>query len=160
MRISNYRATNNEANFGKPISTQVTGGTHVTFEMITYADEYFYVTHWPKGLPGHDDPPDTLRFPHGLMRFGESLDDCAARLVQAQLGMKVNKAAVAYWDSYVDDHNHWHIEPGCFVEVFGKPVAPSGASEILRFTSDDIPKLTFWDRSEFGDVVKPLSTGK
>ena len=67
---------------------------------------------------------------------------------------------MAYWDSYVDDHNHWHIEPGCFVEVLGKPVVPSGASEILRFTTDDIPKLTFWSRSDFCDIVKTLSKGK
>ena len=112
------------------------------------------MTRWPDGLPGHDDPPNALRFPHGLIRFGEALDECATRLVGEQLGMKVKDVEILYWDSYVDDHNHWHIEPGCLVEVEGTPKLPENASEVVTFTIDNIPKMTFWTKSEFIDTVK------
>ena len=97
MRISSYRATSKEANFGKPIATQVDGGAHITFEMIPHSKGRFYATRWPRGLPGHDDPPNSLRFPHGLIRFGESLEECASRLVGEQLGMKVKDIDIAYF---------------------------------------------------------------
>ena len=35
MKASPYRASKGEANFGQPINTQVVGGTHITFELIT-----------------------------------------------------------------------------------------------------------------------------
>jgi ADP-ribose pyrophosphatase YjhB (NUDIX family) len=154
MKVSNYRATNKEANFGKPIVTQVAGGSHLTFEMITICDSTFYMTRWPKGLPRHDDPPNVLRFPHGLIRFGESLTQCATRLVKDQLGLRVKSAKIAYWDSYLDDLNQWHIEPGCIVRVDGKPRVPKGASEIVTFNVSNIPEMTFWPRKDFLDLVR------
>lgn len=154
MKISSYRASADEANFGKPISTQRSGGSHITFELVTKRDQTFYVTRWPSGLPGHDDPPNTLRFPHGLIRFGESLEDCAGRLVQGQLGMRVTEVRMLYWDSYLDDHNHWHVEPGALVEVAGKPSLPKRASKIETFTVHDVLDLTFWPRSDFLDLVR------
>jgi ADP-ribose pyrophosphatase YjhB (NUDIX family) len=154
MKVSNYRAFHNEANFAKPIVTQVSGGSHITFEMITVSNGKFYMTRWPKGLPRHDDPPNTLRFPHGLIRFGESLEQCARRLVKDQLGMSVKSADIAYWDAHLDDTNHWHIEPGCIVQVAGKPRIPKDASEIVTFDVSNIPKMTFWSKSDFLEVVK------
>ncbi|SRR6266478_1263917 len=154
MKVSNYRATHNEANFGKPIVSQVSGGSHITFEMITVRDGIFYMTRWPKGLPRHDDPPNTLRFPHGLIRFGETLLQCAKRLVKDQLGMGVKSAKIAYWDSNVDDADHWHIEPGCIVRVDGKPRLPKGASEIVTFDVSNIPEMTFWPREDFLELVR------
>jgi len=154
MKVSNYRATDNEANFARPIVTQVSGGSHITIEMITVRDGKFYMTRWPKGLPRHDDPPDVLRFPHGLIRFGESLLQCAKRLVKDQLGMQVKSAKIAYWDSYLDDMNHWHIEPGCIVRVDGKPHLAKGASEIVTFDVSNIPEMTFWPRKDFLDLVR------
>lgn len=154
MKVSNYQALHKEANFAKPIMFQVSGGSHITFEMITVGAGRFYMTHWPRGLPGHDDPPNTLRFPHGLIRFGESLERCAQRLVKEQLGMGVRSVEIAYWDSYVDDTNHWHIEPGCIVHVSGQPKLPEGASEIVTFDISNIPKMTFWPRKDFLSLVR------
>ena len=154
MKVSNYRALHNEANFGRPIVTQVSGGAHLTFEMITVQNGRFHMTRWPKGLPGHDDPPNVLRFPHGLIRFGESLQNCARRLVKDQLGMAVKQVEVAYWDSYLDDMNHWHIEPGCIAHVVGKPIVPTGAAEIITFDLSQIPEMTFWPRKDFLELVR------
>ena len=153
MKISRYISNGDEANFGAPIKSQVSGGTHITFEFLTKKEREFYMTLWPKGLPGHEDPPDTLRFPHGLIKFGESLEECAARLVSEQLGMRIKEVELLYWDSYVDDHNHWHIEPACLVEVTGLPKLPKAASEIVKFTLDDIPKMTYWKKNDFIKTV-------
>ena len=154
MKISNYKATKGEANFGSPIKTQVTGGTHITFELITKKGKTFYMTRWPRGLPGHEDPPNALRFPHGLIRFGESLNKCAARLVRDQLGMKVKDVEILEWDSYVDKANHWHIEPCCIVEVKGTPKLPTRASEIVTFDIEHVPDMTFWLKSDFVETVR------
>jgi len=154
MKISHYRTHHNEANFGKPIAYQWPGGTHITFEMITVSQGKFFMTRWPKGLPGHDDPRDTLRFPHGLIRLGESLDQCARRLIKSQLGMKAVSVKIAYWDSYLDNHRHWHIEPGCIVHVAGRPKCPAAASEIVVFTLDTLPAMTYWPHRDFLEVVR------
>ena len=154
MKASKYRATNNEANFGRPITTQVVGGTHITFELVPKRGTTFFATRWPKGLPGHEDPPDVLRFPHGLIQFGETVEHCAQRLVREQLGMKVKSVKVIEIESYVDDQNHWHIEPGCVVEVSGKARVPREASEIVSFGVDHIPDLTFWTKDELRDVIE------
>ena len=154
MRVSDYRASGGEANFGKPIRTQVAGGSHITFELITKRDETFYATRWPSGLPGHDDPPNTLRFPHGLIRVGESLEECAERLVREQLGMLVRQVRMLYWDSYMDGLGHWHVEPGALVEVAGEPDLPRAASKIETFTTHGIPDLTYWSQSDFLELVQ------
>lgn len=154
MKVSNYIATNNEANFANPITTQVSGGTHITFELITKKDKIFYMTRWPKGLPRHDDPPNVLRFPHGLIRFGESLIDFSKRLVRDQLGMGVKSVKIAYWDSYLDSTNHWHIEPGLIVELKGTPRIPKDASEIVSFDIKNIPEMTFWPKNDFIEIIK------
>lgn len=154
MKASNYRASKGEANFGRPITTQLVGGTHITFELITRKGKTLFATRWPKGLPGHDDPPNVLRFPHGLIRFGETIEDCAKRLVKDQLGMNVRSVKMAYMDSYVDDKQHWHIEPGCVVEVDGKPRVPRAASEIVRFTLAKIPELSFWTKEDLLETLE------
>ena len=154
MKASEYRAKNNEANFGKPIITQVVGGTHITFELVTKKGDRFYMTRWPNGLPGHDDPPNALRFPHGLIQFGETMEKCASRLVSEQLGMRVKHVEIAYLESYVDDSDHWHIEPGCIVELSGEPKVPKLASDIISFRIDDLPDMTFWTRSDFLELIE------
>ena len=154
MKTSKYRASKNEANFGKSIKSQISGGTHITFELITKKGNIFYMTRWPKGLPGHDDPPNTIRFPHGLIKFGESLRQCSERLVRNQLGMMVKKMEILYWDSYLDKKNHWHIEPGFIVEVMGTPKLAKNASEIVTFDIKHVPKMTFWSKADFISTVK------
>jgi len=153
MKASKYRAKNNETNFGKPITTQVIGGTHITFELVTKKGDSFFMTRWPDGLPGHDDPPNALRFPHGLIQFGETMENCASRLVAEQLGMRVKHVEIAYLESYVDEFSHWHIEPGCIVDVSGEPNTPNLASEIISFRIGDLPDMTFWTKSDFIELI-------
>ena len=98
--------------------------------------------------------PNTLRFPHGLIRFGETLEECAKRLVKEQLGSSVKKVRIVYWDSYVDDFNHWHIEPGAIVELKGTLKVPKQASEIVSFDLAHVPEMTFWPKSDFLELAK------
>ncbi|MCH7663924.1 MAG: NUDIX hydrolase [Chloroflexi bacterium] len=149
MKASTYKAKDNEANFGEPIEDQIKGGTHITLELVTKKGDRFCMTKWPQGLPRHEDPPNALRFPHGLMIFGETPEESAARLVKDQLGMAVDNCKIAYMESYLDDMKHWHIELGFIVDVSGNPKIPRDAEEIVEFTAEKIPKMTFWSRADF-----------
>ena len=150
---SNFKAINNEANFGSPITDEVVGGAHITFEFITRKRNVYFMTRWPNGLPRHEDPTNCLRFPHGLLQFGETVDQCAKRIVSAQLGFSVKNAKVVAIDSYLDEMGHWHIEPCCIVEVAGRFQVPYQASEIVSFTVDKLPHMTFWKRKQFLDFI-------
>ena len=50
---------------------------------------------------------------------------------------------------------NWHIEPGCIVEVDGKPHVPRAASEIVQFTLAKIPALSFWTREDLLETLDP-----
>lgn len=156
QRSSDFKPLRNEANFGPPIQVEVRGGVHIAPEVIAARGTKFFATRWPNGLPRHDDPPDTLRFPHGLMLFGESIEQCARRLVKAQLGMRVTGVRVLDVDSYLDDMNHWHIEPLVVATVAGKPAVPAKASEVIAFSMDDLPPMTYWPRKELRRILGSL----
>lgn len=158
-KASDYQAAPGEANFGEPIEPQIVGGTHIAAEFITKQGEVYYVIEWPQGLPGHSDPPDTVRFPHGLMKFGESLQETAQRIVGEQLGMKVVETTILSMDSYVDDHNHWHIEPNCLSEVSGEPDIHEAASKSITFPLDDMPDLTYWPEERLKRTIKENMPG-
>jgi hypothetical protein len=68
--------------------------------------------------------------------------------------MKVLSVRIAYWDSYLDRFKHWHVEPGCVVEVGGSPKVPKAASEIVTFDLANIPEMTFWPHAEFLELVR------
>ena len=89
-----------------------------------------------------------------MIRFGETLEKCAERLVKEQLGSSLKNVSIAYWDSYLDDFNHWHIEPGAIVELKGPCNVPKQASEIVSFDLAHVPEMTFWPKSDFLELVK------
>lgn len=148
---SDFKPLPGEANFAPPIGIEVVGGTHIAPECITHQDDHFVMTHWPNGLPRHETVEST-RFPHGLIRFGESIEACATRLVESQLGMKVESVRVLEIDSYVDDMDHWHIEPLLSVVVSGDPHTPSGAGGVVRFTGTNLPPTAVWGEASFSRV--------
>jgi ADP-ribose pyrophosphatase YjhB (NUDIX family) len=157
-KASDFRPLPGEANFGPPITIEVKGGVHIAPEIVTRSGLNFYATRWPHGLPRHEDPPNTLRFPHGLLMFGETIQACATRLVKDQLGLNLISTRVLDIDSYLDEHNHWHIEPLVLAEATGNPIIPAQASEIVTFRLDTMPELTYWPANSLieaiGDHVK------
>lgn len=145
---STFQPLLGEANFGPPIIREVVGGMHIAPECITVRDGKFIMTEWPDGLPRHDDKR-TVRFPHGLIRFGETFEQCAERLVADQLGMNVDRVKMLYIYSYMDSSRHWHLEPLLMVWVSGEPKLPKTASKVVIFEGERLPDGAVWDPANF-----------
>lgn len=155
---SNFTPLQGEANFAPPITRELVGGAHIAPECVTTQDGQFVMADWPDGLPRHDDG-HTVRFPHGLMLYGETIEDCAKRLVSDQLGMKVDNVRVLNIYSYMDDAPHWHIEPLLHVEVSGGDDLPSGVSGLVRHSDRTLPEFAVWGDGEFEKVYDEFFSG-
>lgn len=135
-KVSDFEVYEGETTFPPPIRHEVKGGMHITPEVATRKDGMFIMIDWPNGLPRHDTD-HTVRFPHGLMRFGETAHECAKRLAQNQLGMHVEAVQVADLDSYMDDDGHWHFEPLIIADVSGTPMLHESAGQTIEVRSAD-----------------------
>lgn len=103
-----YRYEHGEANFGPPIENEASGGAHLTFDVILRSGSRVLARRLPEGM--HDGPKNALYFPHGLIRFGESVPDCVQRLVDEQLpGPMVRQVDLYTLPTWVDDDSHWHL---------------------------------------------------
>lgn len=142
---SDFRPEEGEANFPPTITREVAGGAHIAPHCITVQDTDYILVDWADGLPRHD-PPGTraVRFPHGLIMFGESFEECARRLVDDQLGMTVSTMEVIHIYSSVDEASQWHIEPLLLVNVTGSPHPPVGASAIRHPVGPTLPAGGVW----------------
>ena len=150
---SDFRPEIGEANFPPPLTHEVVGGMHIAPECFTVRNGLFVMTIWPNGLPRHEQTR-TVRFPHGLMRFGETLEETAQRLVKAQQGLSVVRVNVLKVDSYVDDMNHWHLEPVLLVDVEGEPDLPKEAEKLVEFDSLNLPEGSVWGKESFQNTIK------
>jgi 8-oxo-dGTP pyrophosphatase MutT (NUDIX family) len=131
---------------------EVKGGTHIAPEVICTQRGEFLMAVWPTGLPRHDTTR-AVRFPHGLIIYSETFEDCAARLVREQLGMSVVSVRTLKIYSYMDDSPHWHIEPLLHAEVDGAgPAPPDGVEEVVRFFARTLPPDASWSEGEFEKV--------
>lgn len=150
--ISNFKILKGEANFAPPISREVRGGTHISAEVIPFDGQFLYAKYWPNGLARHDDGP-TMRFVHGHVIFGETMLDCAKRLLSEQFNLTANNCKVIDIESYVDESDHWHIEPIILASI-NEPNAPI-LDKLIRFEINEIPDLTFWKASELKILLSP-----
>jgi len=125
-----YHYEHGEANFGPPLETEVAGGAHLTFDVLLRHEQTLIAFRLPDGL--HDGPKNVLYFPHGLIRFGETVDDCVQRLADEQGGgCHVTHTDLYTMPSWVED-DHWHICLNVVATVAAPPsVAPPGASETV-----------------------------
>lgn len=137
-----YYYSHGEANFGAPISEEVSGGAHLTFDVILHTGRTIHALRRPRGL--HDGPKDALYFPHGLIRFGESVDDCAKRLAEQQAGVGVLSTRLYTMPSWVDEDQHWHICLNVLAEVERPPRAAGEVSEVVPVTADHRPDDFAW----------------
>jgi 8-oxo-dGTP pyrophosphatase MutT (NUDIX family) len=142
---STFELFEGEANFPPTITREVVGGAHIAPHCITVNEREYILIDWVEGLPRHDSPgARAIRFPHGLMKFGESFEDCAQRLVSDQLGMKVVQMDVIYVYSYVDDASHWHLEPLMLTYVDGVSRLPANAKEVRHPVGPSLPAGAAW----------------
>ncbi|MEX0690038.1 MAG: NUDIX domain-containing protein [Candidatus Paceibacterota bacterium] len=152
-KSSDFQPLENEANFPPSVDKEVVGGMHIAPECITRKNNQFVMVEWPNGLPRHDSER-TVRFPHGLMKFGETIEACAKRLVKKQIGAKLKSSRILYLDSYVDDNNHWHLEPWVLVELSGDFNLPKEAEKVHYFKNEkDLPEDSLWSREEFKSLI-------
>lgn len=126
-----YHYTHGEANFGPPLETEVAGGAHLTFDVICRVGEELVAFRRPEGL--HDAAKNALYFPHGLIRFGESVEDCVQRLVDEQGGeAQVQEITLYSLPTWVDDNKHWHMCLNVVARLDSVPNKHSdGVSEIV-----------------------------
>src|SRR3989344_154017 len=139
--IFKYKWKNKEANFGPPLKEQVTGGMHLTFEIILKKDNQYIALRRPNGIPEHelptqakDYPNGLLYFCHNLIRYGESVEDCVKRIVKSQTRTDIKNFQTVYIDSSVQDKdNSWAIVPHIIAEVVDLPETNSDITEVVVF---------------------------
>jgi 8-oxo-dGTP pyrophosphatase MutT (NUDIX family) len=142
---SDFQPLEAEANFPPTITREVVGGAHIAPHAITVEGSEYVMVDWQEGLPRHDKPGTrAVRFPHGLIRYGETFEKCAERLVSEQLGMRTESVQVVHIYSYLDEAPHWHIEPILLVRVSGTPRTPEKASVIRAPIGPQLPEYGKW----------------
>jgi 8-oxo-dGTP pyrophosphatase MutT (NUDIX family) len=141
--MSGYRYfyRNGEANFAAPVQEEMAGGAHLTFDVILHQGPTLYALRRPQGL--HDGPKGALYFPHGLICFGESVDECAERLAQEQAGVGVRRTRLYTMPTWVEN-NHWHLCLNVLAEVDRRPVPFGDVSEVVEVGSSAIPGDFAW----------------
>ncbi len=126
-----YHYEHQEANFGPPLETEVAGGAHLTFDVLLRYQQTLIALRRPDGL--HDGPKNALYFPHGLIRFGETVDECVQRLANEQGGgCEVVQTNLYTMPSWVEN-DHWHICLNVIATVAAPPAELSpDVSEIVH----------------------------
>jgi len=146
-----YFYEHGEANFGKPLQHEVSGGSHLTIECIMHIGQTLYALRLPEGL--HGDTKNALYFAHGLIRFGEKHPECVQRLVKDQAGVDVKRVQTHNLSTWVDDNDHWHMCLNTFAEIMEPPQVSVTVSEVVAFTSDNIPTdLAWWTVEEMRSI--------
>lgn len=147
-----YYYTQGEANFGHPLSEEVPGGSHLTFDVILHQRETLYALRRPDGL--HDGPKNALYFPHGLIRFGESVTDCVGRLARDQAGVGISGTRLYTMPSWVDDNQHWHLCLNVLAEVVDTPRTSEEVSEVVPVGVDyQGNDFAWWTPEQLRDLL-------
>lgn len=158
-----YNWKNKEANFGPPLKEQVSGGTHVTFEIILKKEGKYIALRRPNGIPEHELPPQTKKYPkgllyfcHNLIRYGEFMGNCVKRIVKEQTGINVKSYRVIDIESsYQKKDNQWSINPCIIAEVEKIPQANSEVTEVILFDKNNIPQdFAWWTQKELKEFLE------
>lgn len=159
----NYNWKNKEANFGLPLEEQVSGGAHVTFEIILKKEGKYIALRRPNGIPEHElpdkakhSPRGLLYFCHNLIRYGESIEECTKRIVKEQAGVEIIKLQVAYIYSEVQvKDNQWTINPCIITEVEKVPQINSDVTEVVLFDKNNIPEdFAWWTKEDLLEFLE------
>ena len=159
----NYNWKNKEANFGKPLKKQVSGGTHITFEIILKRGSKFIALRRPDGIPEHELPQKAknyldglLYFCHNLIRYGETVETCVNRIVKAQTGVAVKKNKVVSIDSEVQEKdNQWSFNPTVIAEIKETPATNKLVTQIVEFDKNTIPEdFAWWPKEELKEFLE------
>lgn len=154
-----------EANFGPPIETEVSGGTHISCENILKFNGKYVALRRPKAIPEHEIPPKALKsgkahlyFVHGLPRWGETTEGYVKRVVRDQAGVGVKNFRVVDLTMEVyPDSNQWAWTPCLIVELDKLPVPGNygnEVTEVVTFDKNNIPDdFGWWEKDELQEFL-------
>ena len=155
---------NLEANFSAPISDEVPGGAHVSFEIMPSYQGSYVLTRRPRGVAGHVLPERAANYPQGmlyfcydLIRFGESTQQCIQRIVSSQIGVTVTRWRAAQFYSFVHPHNNnWALTPCFIAELSQLPEVGEAIAEVVQFTESSIPNdIAWWGVDDVRGLIAP-----
>lgn len=154
-----------EANFGPPVETEVSGGTHISAECILKFEGKYIALRRPEAIPEHEIPQKAmdagkahLYFVHGLPRWGETMDEYVRRVVKEQAGIGVKSFRVAdlLMEVYPDT-NQWAWTPELIVEINQLPVVGNygnEVTEVVTFGKNNVPgDFGWWNKQEIEDFL-------
>lgn len=160
-----YNFKNKEASFSSPITRAVSGGTHITFEIILKKDAKYVALRRPKAIPGHEIPINAknhpnglLYFCHNLIRYGEATDDCINRIVKDQAGVGVKTYKIIDIESEVQEKdNQWAFMPLVIAELDDLPKVSNLVTEIVIFDESNIPNdFGWWSQDELSEFLSSI----
>lgn len=122
-------------------------------EVIMKRGDKLLLLRRPKGL--FDANQNQWFFAHGEFLYGETLEECARRLVKEQAGLHARGARTVHsWISV--DSDHWFIILVSLVEVSGEPAPDAGVVECKFFNLTDLPDMAYWKPGELTEVLRPF----
>lgn len=149
-----YFYEHREANFGPPISGEVKGGAHLTLDVILCDGTKVWAMRRPEGL--HDGPKNSLYFPHGLIRFGETVDEAVTRLAKSQAGATISRVELYNLPSWVEDE-HWHLCLNVFALLDGKPEGADGVHEFVSLgEGDSALEFAWWTQDQYDRMIMAM----
>ncbi len=154
-----------EANFASPLKKQVSGGTHITFEILpTYQGKA--VAFRRPSIPEHEPPPSAKKHPegsfffcHNLIRYAEPMDVFVNRVVKQQTGVGVKYWKIVDFESfYQDKDNQWALLGYIIAELKQLPkpgLYGNKVTEVVSFTRKNIPApFAWWKTAEVRAFLK------
>ncbi len=165
-----YNWEKQEANFGSPISGEVSGGTHISIENILKYKGQYIALRRPEANPQHEVPKKAeeigkplLYFVHNLPRWGETMDNYINRVIKDYAGVGVvNYRVVGISMEVYEDTNQWAWTPYAIVELDKLPVTGrygNEVTEVVSFTQENIPdEFGWWTKQELEEFLSKHDT--
>ncbi len=144
-----YLFQHNEANFGRPIPKPISGGMHITLEIVLRKGKKIIALR-RNSIPGHEPSKNNnkLFFCHDLIFYGESITHAMQRIVKKQTGVNVKNYKLVYIDSCVQKKDHqWAFTPHILAEVEAIPkkgIYGNEIKEVIIFEKNAIPNDFAW----------------
>lgn len=161
-----YIWKNKEANFGSPIETEVSGGTHISCENILKFNGQYVALRRPEAIPEHEIPEKAIKagkphlyFIHGLPRWGETMELYVKRVVKDQAGVGIKSFKTVKLDMEVyKDTNQWAWTPYLIVEINQLPtpgVYGNEVTEVVTFDKENVPgDFGWWNKEELEEFLE------
>lgn len=143
-----------KAFFGSPVGEFVKGGAHLANEVIMKQGDKLLLLRRPKGL--FNANRNDWFFAHGEFLYGETLEECARRLVREQAGLDIREVRIVHSWIFIDSE-HWFIVLVSMAEVYGEPRPDTEVAEWKFFTIPELPSSTaYWKPGELTSVLGPF----